>query len=81
MMPPWQDNHRLRPLPRAVDLRAAPPAWLIGCASVDGKQVVKWINQLDQPSGGWNMAIFGWINLDKLAIGWKIGSKMAIYHG
>ena len=25
------------------------------------------------------LAIFGWINLDKLAIRWKIGSKMAIY--
>eukprot|EP00435_Cladocopium_sp_Y103_P036210 s922_g9.t1 len=26
-----KDDHRLRPLPRAVDLREAPPAWLIGC--------------------------------------------------
>ena len=33
MMPPWQDEY-LRPLPRAVDLREAPPAWLIGCDSV-----------------------------------------------
>ena len=32
-MPPWQDEY-LRPLPRAVDLREAPPAWLIGCDSV-----------------------------------------------
>lgn len=27
----FKDDHRLRPLPRAVDPREAPPAWLIGC--------------------------------------------------